>query len=409
MDFGFTTAQENLRKEVHDFYLNELPEDYDPFYHTGSLDEETIAFWREFQDKGVERGYPTAGWPKKYGGAGFSAIEQGIVSQEMWYWGEAVRWISGLGYLLVGPTILAVGTEEQKERWVPAIVRGEFICLECLTEPDAGSDESNIQMRAVPDGDEYVLNGQKHFITGVAKPDWLFTLARTSDTEPKHRGLTMFMVPADAPGVSFRPQPTLGGATQNEVFYDDVRVPKKNILGELNKGFYVVMSTLEFERSVIGLGARRGMERWVQFFKEEKKNGRPLIEYSKARKLLAIMAMHMEVQAMGGWYSAWYRTNRAKLGSQPYDLTGINKKNWLAPEAEDQMEVLGLYGLLRQGSKYCKLSGQVGRDWEESRTCHASGTIEIQKTVAATRGLRLPRIPREFNKQIAEALKKATD
>ena len=120
-----------------------------------------------------------------------------------------------------------------------------MIWLQVFTEPEAGSDEANIQMRAVEDGDDFILNGQKTFCSGGAKPDWLYTLCKTADVLPKHRGLTMFMVPADAPGVTIRPLPTMGGSMQNEIFYDNVRIPKENMLGELNRGFYHAMATFD--------------------------------------------------------------------------------------------------------------------------------------------------------------------
>ncbi|MFC2034477.1 acyl-CoA dehydrogenase family protein, partial [Chloroflexota bacterium] len=131
---------------------------------------------------------------------------------------------------------------EQKAEWVPPIAKGEVECHQCFTEPDAGSDEANCQLRALEDGDEWVLNGQKTFITGSHKPHWLYTLAKTKDVVPKHRGLSLIMVPGDAEGVSYRALPTMGGSMQNEVFYDDVRVPKSNLLGELHRGFYVAMA-----------------------------------------------------------------------------------------------------------------------------------------------------------------------
>lgn len=276
MEFGFTEEQEKLRKEVHDFFTNELPEDYNPAAvrrgGRGDLEE----FAMEIQKKAVERGYPSAGWPKKYGGLGFTSIEQGVVSGEMAYWG--VGWPGAMGYNLVGPVTLAVGTDEQKERFVPPIAKGEVICFEAFTEPNAGSDEANCQLRAVPDGDDYILNGQKMFISGSRKPDWLYTLARTEDTIPKHRGLTLFMVPGDAEGVSYRPLPTMGGSMQNEIFYDNVRIPKGNLLGEINRGFYHAMATFEFERAAVSTDVRRGMEKMVEFCRKQKRNGKPLIK-----------------------------------------------------------------------------------------------------------------------------------
>lgn len=405
MEFGFSEEQDKLRKEIHDFFMNELPEDYNPQARAMGGVGDARSFSMELQRKAVEKGYPSAGWPKKYGGLGFSSIEQGIVSEEMGYWG--VTWPGTAGYWLVGPVILAVGTEEQKDRFIPPIARGEVNCFQSFTEPNAGSDESNVELFAAPDGDDFILNGQKTFITGYWEPDWLYTLARTENTIPRHRGISLFMVPGDAPGITYRPLPTMGGSRQNEIFYDNVRVPKGNLIGEINRGFYAAMATLEFERASVVLDVRRGMERIVQFCREEKRNGKPLIKDPDVRKVLARMAMLQHVRSLTGWYSAWRRTQREKLGAQPYDLSAFLRKDTIPHSANALMNTFGLYGQLKQDSKYVKYDGVIERQWEGSRVIHPGGSPEILKVVLANRGLGLPRIPRKFNNMINEALEES--
>jgi len=405
MEFGFTEEQEKLRKELRDFFMNELPEDYNPQTRGMGGGEETLSFSMELQRKAIEKGWPTAGWPKKYGGLGFTSIEQGIVNEEMNYW--RATWPGLAGYWLVGPVILVVGTEEQKERFIPPIARGEVSCLEAFTEPNAGSDEANVQLRALPDGDDYILNGQKTFITGYWKPDWLYTLVRTKDTIPPHRGLSLIMVPGDAEGVSYRPLPTMGGSMQNEIFYDNVRVPKENLLGEINRGFYHAMATFEFERSSVGMDARRGMERLVEFCRNQKRNGKPLIEDPETRNMLVRMAIHQEIQWLSGWYAAWHKTQWEKSGPQSYNLSAFLRKDRAPAEARGLMDMLGPYAQLKPGSKYAKYDGAIQRRWEASRVIHPAGSPEILKVVIANRGLGLPRIPRKFNVQINEALEES--
>ena len=404
MEFGFSEEQKKLMAEMREFCVNELPEDYDPEY-TGRFQEtETQAFWKQFHLKGVEKGWPTAGWPKKYGGMGFSATEQAAISSEMSYWGA--RWGGIMAMTLVAPTVLTSGTDEQKEKWIPPIARGEITAFECFTEPDAGSDEANVQLRAVPDGDEYVLNGQKTFISGGTKPDWLYTLCKTADVTPKHRGLSIFMVPGDAPGISYRPLPTMGGTQQNEIFYDNVRVPKENLLGELNRGFYLAMTTFEFERAAGGgLGARRSMEKIMEYARQEKRNGKPLYKDSKAREMLARMAIQKHLEFLFGWYTAWHRSQREKLGPQRYNSGTLWHRLWQVSDAEKMGRVFGMYTQLKQKSKYAKYNGRPGRTWEYMHAIHAAGSPEIRRVVIADRGLGLPRIPRQFNVQINEALK----
>lgn len=403
MEFGFTEEQEKLRKEIHDFFRDELPEDYDPpMAGLSRADKESEDFADEFHKKAVERGYPSAGWPKKYGGLGFTAIEQGIVGQEMAYWG--VTWTGGMGYGLVAPVILSVGTEEQKQRFVPPIARGEVTCFEAFTEPDAGSDEANVKLRAVPDGDYFVLNGQKTFVTAWHKPDWLYTLARTADTIPKHRGLSLFMVPADAPGVTYRPLRCLGGVQTVEIFYDNVRVHKDNLIGEMNRGFYAAMATFEFERAGRGLEPRRGMQRLVQYCREEKRNGKPLIEDPQMQDILAQRAIEMEVSWLASWHGLWRRTQREKLGPQTYDLSAYLGKKFRPHEGNALMDMFDLYGQLKGDSPYAKRDGSVSRSWEAGHMLHPVGTPEILQNVIAYRGLGLPRIPRKFHAMINDEL-----
>jgi len=402
MDFGYSEEQEKLRKEVSDFFQNELPSDYSEFpVRQGKALEE---FYDDFQSKAVKKGYPSAGWPRQYGGLGFTGMEQGIVSEEMSYWG--VGWPATMGYSLVGPVILSVGTEEQKARFIPPIARGEVTCFEAFTEPNAGSDESNVELRAVPDGDDYVLNGQKTFISGNKRPDWLYTLVRTADTIPKHRGLSIFMVPGNAPGISYRPLPTMGGTRQNEIFYDNVRVPKTNMIGELNRGFYAAMATLEFERAAASLDARRGMRRLADFCRKEEKNGRPLIKDPEVRKTLAQMAMFQQTRYLNSWHTIWYRTQREKLGPMKYELGLFLEKSFRWVSGNAMMSVFDMYGQLKADSRYSKYGGAAGRAWEASRAMHGAGTPEILKVVIGNRGLGLPRIPRKFNAMISAELGK---
>jgi len=408
MEFGFTQDQEKLRKEVRNFFANELAEDCAP--HVSPVREELQSFWLQMQKKAGEKGYLTPGWPKEYGGLGLSSIDQGVVEEEQAYAG--VAWPSALALRLMGPGLILFGTEEQKKEFLPAITRGEQIWFEAFTEPEAGSDEANQQTRAVPDGDDYIVNGQKVFISGAYKPDWLYTEVRTADTVPKHRGLSLFMIPADSPGVTIRPLPTMGFGLQNEIFFDDVRVPKKNLLGTLNRGFYHAMEVFTFERSGTGgpAGAKRSLQEFVQFCKEEKRNGKPLIEDPEVRGKLAQMAVENEVRWLIGWHAQWWQGGRERLGPKPYDLSGFFMKKFTTTHAEMMSDIMGTFGQLRKGSKWAKNTGRsvdVEGRWQVARSLHAAGTLEVNKIVLAGRGLGLPRIPAKFNKQIMETLQES--
>ncbi|MFC1958174.1 acyl-CoA dehydrogenase family protein [Chloroflexota bacterium] len=405
MEFGFSEEQEKLRKEVKEFFLDGLPEDCKP--HVGALSEELHSFWKQLQKKAGEKGYLTPGWPKEYSGSGMGVVEQGIVDEEQAYAG--VVWPASLALRLMGPGLIHFGTEEQKKEFVPPIARGEQVWFEAFTEPDAGSDESNQQTRAVEDGDDYIINGQKVFITGGYEPDWLCTEVRTADVVPKHRGLSVFMIPADAPGVTIRPLPTMSFRLQNEIFFDDVRVPKKNMLGQLNRGFYHVMEMFGFERGGTGAPAlaRRNLREFVQFCKKEKRNGKPLMDDPDVRLILAQMVVENEVHWLLGWHSQWWRGEWEKRGPKPYDLTSFFTKKFVTRHAGVMSEIMGSYGQLKKNSKHAKKVGpvlDVEGEWQYVRSLHAEGTFEINKLVLASRGLGLPRVPAKFNKQIMESL-----
>jgi aminoglycoside/choline kinase family phosphotransferase len=198
----------------------------------------------------------------------------------------------------------------------------------------------------------------------------------------------------------------MGGTQQNEIFYDNVRVPKENLLGELNRGFYLAMTTFEFERAAGGgLGARRSMEKIMEYARQEKRNGKPLYKDSKAREMLARMAIQKHLEFLFGWYTAWHRSQREKLGPQRYNSGTLWHRLWQVSDAEKMGRVFGMYTQLKQKSKYAKYNGRPGRTWEYMHAIHAAGSPEIRRVVIADRGLGLPRIPRQFNVQINEALK----
>ncbi len=402
MDFGFTEEQEKLRKEVHDWLKEHLPEDYQPV----SITKEQNDFMVELQKEAQKKGWITAGWPKKYGGMGFSEIETGIVMEETRF--VKVRWPGYQGFNQVAPAVLLFGTDEQKEMFVPPITRGEQLWFQAFTEPEAGSDEANVQCRAVEDGDDFVINGQKTFISGMHKPDYLYTLVKTADVKPKHRGISIILVPADAPGITYQPQNTMGDEAQNNIFFDNVRVSRKMLIGQLNRGFYHAMATMEFERAGTHWGASTLVElkEFIHFCKEEKRNGQPLIKDPNVRRALARRALEVEVTRLSGWFAAGW--DKEKAGPPPpAPSSRFFFKMFIDGWCKVAMDILGLHGQLKEGSRGAVLAGKIGQQWEMSRSTHAGGTVEVYKNVLAERGLGLPRIPGEMREMSGEAIRKA--
>lgn len=389
MEFGYTESQEKLRREVRGYLLDELPSDIQTSVpHIGREVQEHAL---DLQRKMGSRRWLTPGWSPEYGGLGLGPIEQALVEESSGYWMNF--WPNVVGLHFLAPILFVHGTGEQKKKYLPPIARGEVMFWQCFTEPNAGSDESNAQLRAVEDGNDYVLNGQKMFNGGAFKPDYLVVLTRTANTEPKHKGLTIFIVPANTPGITYRALPVLGGHESNEIYFDNVRVSKDNMLGKLNGGFYCAMAILQFERSDTGWPAscKRMLEEFVQFCKEHVVDGKPLIKDPKVRQTLADMAMSAEVWRLSAWYAVWRFKEREKLGPQSYDLTGYFNRKVFTLHAKGMMDIMGMYGQLRGASKWSRMGGSVERLWQRARSKHGGGTIEIHKNILAQRGLGLPR------------------
>ncbi|HXX59184.1 MAG TPA: acyl-CoA dehydrogenase family protein [Dehalococcoidales bacterium] len=405
MDFSFTGEQDKLRREVRDFFNNELPSDFRPATdNRGVYDEKQMQFMTELQKKAGKKGYLAPGWGTEIGGLCLSDIEQGIVLEETGFRG--IRWPAETALRVCGPALLVFGTEEQKQMYLPAIAAGEVVWYEAITEKDAGSDKANINLKASADGDNFILNGQKVFISAPAPADFLFTLARTSDTEPKQDGLTLFLLDAHAPGISYAAAPTLGDFTV-KIFFENVKVPKSAVLGQLNRGFYHMAVAAEFERTGTDIPAaqKRELEELVQFAKDEKHNGTQLIDNPEFRDMLAERAIAAELATLSAWRDVWFFNQRKRLGAPPPSTGELQRKTGAARSAKQIIDAFGLYGQLAESDSHAKFGGKAQQEWLASRSMHAGGTIEVNKGNLAEKGLGLPVIPPKFNKDIAKSLK----
>jgi len=392
MDFGFSKAQDELRKEVHDFIVSELPEDYHgAFFGATPYNEECAVFSKELQVKVGEKGWLTPSWPIEYGGLELGEVERGIIREELGRW--MLYWPNYVGSEMGAPALLMFGTEQQKKKFLPEVAKGTVQWEQLFTEPNAGSDEANIQLRATDNGDHFIFDGQKMFVGDIYKPDYLYMLARTANTVPKHRGLTLFIIPADLPGISFCLLPCLSGQTKKEYFFDGVRVSKEYVIGELNRGFYHAMASLQLERAFLGNPAsdKRDLEEFIQYCKETKRNGKFLIEDPQVRDQLAQMAIEMEVNRLASWRTVWRASEREKLGPLDYDLSTFYRRLFITSHCKIMMDIMGLFGQIQTGSKWAPLAGVILRKWLRARSLHAGGTTEILKVILAERALGLPR------------------
>jgi len=250
MEFSFSPELESFRTEVRSFLRDNLPPDFKVRNDREAMSEEEFRFSQQFAQKLARRGWLTMTWPNEYGGQGAGHLQQLVYNEEMGYSGAPLGF--GFGTNLVGPTLMVHGTEEQKRKFLPPIARAEVFWCQGFSEPGAGSDLASLQTRAVRDGDDYVVTGQKIWTSEGHQADWMILLARTDVEAPKHRGISYFLVDMKTPGVQVRPLVNLMNSHAfNEVFFDNVRVPRKNLVGDENRGWYVATTTLDFERSGI--------------------------------------------------------------------------------------------------------------------------------------------------------------
>jgi alkylation response protein AidB-like acyl-CoA dehydrogenase len=295
---------------------------------------------------------------------------------------------------IVGPTILNIGSDEMKKEWLPRIANGEASFWLGYSEPGAGSDLGSLQTRAVADGDDFIINGQKTWSTGAHVTDYAWLLVKTDQDAPKHKSATLMIVDNMTPGISMNPiMNSMGIHSFNDVFFDDVRVPRKNVVGEINKGFYYVMLALQYERMLIGVGGfRRLLEELIQYSKETKVNGEALAKRPHIRHKLASIEIEIEILEGLYWQTIWMMDEGLvpDLESSGLKLFASELSKTLADRA---MEILGPYGSLERGSKWAPLTGRVSSGYMDATSGPiGAGTSEIQREIIATRGLGLPRM-----------------
>ncbi len=400
MDFSLSPQEEAFRKEVSDWLDANMKEINQRRGDRGGpapdMDsEEAQEFARWWHKKLYDAGYVGIAWPKEYGGRGATLMEQVVFNQEMSRH-RAPGGVGGLGTGWAGPTIIAAGTEEQKKRFLPKILSGEEQWCQAFSEPGAGSDLANLQTRAVEDGDDYVVNGQKVWTTGGMRADWAILLAKTDfDPEtPRHRTFSYFLMDMHAPGVTIRPLREMTGmAAFGETFLDDVRIPKSLMVGEKNNGWYISMSTLEFERSSSSAASRHEntVTNLIELAKKMERNGQPLSKDEATRQKLAQFYIEANVVKYIG-LRALTRQLRG-LTPGPESAVGSLLAVEMGQRLQDfAMSLQGPYSQLVRGSKYAVNNGSWQRSFLNSRGASlATGTSEIKRNVIAQRTLGLPR------------------
>lgn len=392
MEFGFTPEQEAFRREVRAFIEEHPPDSFptqseDAGYGTGRWS------W-EYTQKLGEKGWLSLIWPRKYGGMERPIMELLIMLEEFAYHRAPIEAI--LMNISIAPTIIEMGNERMKDEFLPRLARGEIAFWQGYSEPDAGSDLLSLKTRAVADGDFYVIDGHKTWSSNAHIAQYGFVLARTDPDAPRHKGLTMFIVDNEEPGVDVRPILNLAGDHyHNEVFYDSVRVSKDSILGQKNQGFYQLLKGLEADRFwgrfVKPAYCRRTLEELVEYARTTRRGGRPLSQNETLRQKMAQTAADIEVCRTLFYRTGWMMeegldlTYEASLGKVFADEMGQRLYQL-------GMEVLGLYGPLREDSKWARLRGEIQHLYQVSLgQTIAGGTSEIIRNTVARIGLGLPK------------------
>ena len=385
MQLEYTKEQRDLQCELREYFEVLVVE-----FEGSDLNESPYTHYirRMGQD-----GWLGLGWPVEYGGQARGPIDQMIFVEESHWAGVPLPLLT---LNSVGPTLMALGTAEQKQRILPGIIRGEVHFSIGYTEPSAGTDLASLQTRAVRDGDEYVINGQKIYTSAIQYADYVWLAARTDPNAPKHKGLSVFIVPVDSPGFSWVPLATIAGDITSSTFYEDVRVPAENLVGAENQGWKLITNQLNHERVAIcpASGLLRSLtevRRWAQG--HQLRDGRSLVDQEWVQMTLAKVHAKIEVLKLFNWKVAW----ASDKGLNPADASATKVYGTeLALEVYRQLlEVVGQAGYLVEGSPGAVLRGRLE---QQARTqtifTFGGGTNEIQRDIVAMIGLGMPRAPR---------------
>jgi alkylation response protein AidB-like acyl-CoA dehydrogenase len=393
MDFRFTPEEETFRQELRGWLQDNVPPDWE-----GVFLEEEEKEWKQgraFVKKLSQKGWVAPAWPKEYGGMEASPAIQLVYNEEMGYHRAPIgSIIQAVGY--IGPAILFFGTDEQKKQHLLPITAGETVWSQGFSEPEAGSDLASLKTRAVRDGDDYVINGDKIWTSNAHRSEWCIILARTDPAAPKHKGISFFLVDLKTPGITVQPIINMANVHSfNQVFFEDVRVPRSALLGQENQGWYIAAMTLDYERSSLVAAAvsmaKRGLDDLVHYCKETKVNGARLLDDPRVRHKLAEIAIEIEV----GKYMV-YRVVSQQARKEPGSIEAAVCKLYNTEMdvrlANTGIEIMGLYGQLHRDSKWAQLMGRFQKSYLYAiAMVVGGGSSEIQRNIIAMRGLGLPR------------------
>ena len=386
MFISYTPEQEALRRELRTYFATLMTPERRAALQSGGDYGDGATYKEVVKQMGTD-GWLTLGWPVEYGGKGGSALDQLIFTDEAAIAGAPVPFLT---INTVGPTIMRYGTEEQKQFFLPKIAAGDLHFAIGYSEPGAGTDLASLRTRAVLDGDEYVINGQKMWTSLIQYADYVWLACRTDPEANRHKGLSVVIVPTDAPGFSWTPVHTMSGPTTSATYYEDVRVPLTNVVGEENKGWALITNQLNHERVALTsaapvLTALREVREWAQNTKLP--DGRRVIDQEWVQVHLA--RVHARVQFLR--LMNWRIASGGALGPADASATKVFGTEFATEAYRLLTEVIGANGTVRPGSPAAVVAGRVERMARSSLILtFGGGTNEVQRDIIAMVGLGLP-------------------
>jgi alkylation response protein AidB-like acyl-CoA dehydrogenase len=382
VDFTLSPAQQAWVEEVRGFLREHFSVEAEAEARRRG-NEASGPVLRAFRAKMAERGWLALTWPVEHGGSGRSMFEQFLLMEEFAHWGAPAIDLTSSA---IAPTIMRIGTDEQKRQWLPAILRGDVEFAIGYSEPEAGSDLASLRTTGRRDGDDWVVTGEKLWNTGAefATHEWL--VCRTDPDAPKHKGLSVLMVPIASPGVQVQPIVTWGGIRTNAVFFDEVRVPADHLMGEVNEGWRYVTTALDFERVAIGVtgGLRRLYDELVRFVA-----ARGLGAQSDVRTTLAELWARIEQARLLNYRAAWLVDQGLALSAEA-SMTKVVTTELQARLAGDVLALAGPEAAaVDDVHPAVTLAQHMYRQAPYLR--FGGGTNEVQRDIIAQRGLLLGR------------------
>jgi len=393
MDFRFAPEHESFRQEVREFLREALPPTWGSKNDREELTPEEQSFAGQFEKMLAEKGWLTLAWPREYGGLGADPLQQLIYNEEMSY-ARAPGVTVNIAIYLTGPTLMLYGTDEQKRRFLPPIARAEEHWCQGFSEPEAGSDLASLQTRAVRDGDDFVINGTKVWISGARRAGWCILLARTDPDAPRHKGISYFLMDMKSPGIEIQPLTNILDSNEfTQIYMDNVRIPCSNLVGDLNQGWYVATTTLDFERSGIQrvMYAYRTLDEFIDYARTARRAGGSRLDAPPVRHKLADLKVEFEVGRLLCHRVAWMQS-RGLVPNYEASISKLYGTELQQRLSQAIINMLGLGGALSRGSPWAPLGGSIERYYLAATSYTvAAGTSEIQRNIVAMRGLGLPR------------------